>query len=95
MLKAALVPMTAIEHIPRNNSGEFPSLFISGEFIALRIGNRLALRLRTTMLKKYRGIRKECAKNQKVAVRKRTDFAMSARFLTVGSPLPSIWPMAC
>ena len=48
-------------------------------------GSGIALRPRTTMLKKYRGIQKECAKNQKVAVRKRTDFAMLARFLTLDS----------
>ena len=32
--------MAALQHIARNHSGVLPRLFITGEFIALRIGNR-------------------------------------------------------
>jgi hypothetical protein len=40
MLKAALVPMAPLQHISRYHSAVLPRLFISGEYIALRIGNR-------------------------------------------------------
>jgi hypothetical protein len=42
MLKATLVPMAALKHIPRNHSAVLPRLFISSEYIAIRIGNRFS-----------------------------------------------------
>jgi hypothetical protein len=43
LLKTAFVPMAAIQHITRDHSGVSPGFFISGEFIAIRIGNRFPL----------------------------------------------------
>ena len=43
MLKPALVPMAALKHLSCNHSGVLPRLFITGEFIAIRIGNRFPL----------------------------------------------------
>ena len=40
MLKAAFIPMAALKHISRDHSGVISRLFIAGEFITIRIGNR-------------------------------------------------------
>jgi hypothetical protein len=43
MLKAAFVPMAVLQHIARNHSGVLSRFFITGEYIAIRIGNRFPL----------------------------------------------------
>jgi hypothetical protein len=42
MLKAALIPNAVVQHISRYHLGVIPRRFVSGEFIALGVGNRLA-----------------------------------------------------
>jgi hypothetical protein len=70
MLKAALVPMAALKHLSCNHSGVLPRLFITGEYIAIRIRNRFPPS--HDDIEKYRGIHREYPNKQKVAVRKRT-----------------------
>jgi hypothetical protein len=43
MLKPALVPMAALKHLSCNHSSVRPRLFITGEFITIRIRNRFPL----------------------------------------------------